>query len=304
MEDWQQFFPRIPQLAGVDPATLEIEKLGGLTNRNYKIDHGDIRYVLRIPGEGTSEYIDREIEEQCARITAEVGVNAEVLFFDSEDGVQLTRYVDNSMTMNPELFQNLDACARAALAFRKVHTCGKLFTSRFELFSMIDEYRDLLTKKEAVLPDGYEQLQQEAEAVRKAINARPLPLAACHCDPLAENFLDTGDRMYIIDWEYAGSNDPMWDLGDLAVEAELGPEQEQALLDAYFDGQIAPADHGRMVLYKAMCDLLWTLWGVIQHVNGNPADDFWAYALNRFERCQRLMGSADFSQALDAVKLG
>ncbi len=55
-----------------------------------------------------------------------------------------------------------------------------------------------------------------------------------------------------------------------------------------------PTQRGRMVAYKAMCDLLWTLWGVIQHVNGNPVDDFWAYAVGRFERCKALMSTPEF----------
>jgi len=226
------------------------------------------------------------------------------LFFDPADGIQLTRFVDNSLTMNIELFQDSGACERAAIAFRKVHTCGKLFSTRFELFSMIDEYQNLLTQKRATLPDGYAQVLLEAEAVREVLNLRELPSVACHCDPLAENFLDTGERMYIIDWEYSGNNDPMWDLGDLVIEAEMGQDQEQALIEAYFIGNVPPAEHGRMVIYKAMCDLLWTLWGVLQHVNNNPADDFWGYAVNRFERCRKLMGSDSFAEALANVRCG
>jgi len=304
MEIWQPVFSRIPQLSRANPEKTEIERLGGLTNRNYKITHDNSRYVLRIPGEGTNEYIDRKAEEQCARITAEVGVNADVLFFDPADGIQLTRFIDNSSTMNTKLFQDSGACERAAIAFRKVHTCGKLFSTRFELFSMIDEYQNLLTHKKATLPNGYAQVVLEAEAVREVLNLRELPLVACHCDPLAENFLDTGERMYIIDWEYSGNNDPMWDLGDLVIEAEMGQDQEQSLIEAYFDGDVPPAEHGRMVIYKAMCDLLWTLWGVIQHVNDNPADDFWRYAVNRFDRCRKLMGSDSFAEALACVRHG
>jgi thiamine kinase-like enzyme len=304
MEIWQPVFSRIPQLSRANPEKIEIERLGGLTNRNYKITHDNSCYVLRIPGEGTNEYIDRKAEEQCARITAEVGVNADVLFFDPADGIQLTRFIDNSSTMNTKLFQDSGACERAAIAFRKVHTCGKLFSTRFELFSMIDEYQNLLTHKKATLPNGYAQVVLEAEAVREVLNLRELPLVACHCDPLAENFLDTGERMYIIDWEYSGNNDPMWDLGDLVIEAEMGQDQEQSLIEAYFDGDVPPVEHGRMVIYKAMCDLLWTLWGVIQHVNDNPADDFWRYAVNRFDRCRKLMGSDSFAEALACVRHG
>ena len=304
MEIWQPVFSRIPQLSRANPEKTEIVRLGGLTNRNYKITHDNSCYVLRIPGEGTNEYIDRKAEEQCARITAEVGVNADVLFFDPADGIQLTRFIDNSSTMNTKLFQDSGACERAAIAFRKVHTCGKLFSTRFELFSMIDEYQNLLTHKKATLPNGYAQVLLESEAVREVLNLRELPLVACHCDPLAENFLDTGERMHIIDWEYSGNNDPMWDLGDLVIEAEMGQDQEQSLIEAYFDGDVPPVEHGRMVIYKAMCDLLWTLWGVIQHVNDNPADDFWRYAVNRFDRCRKLMGSDSFAEALACVRHG
>ncbi|MDG1860759.1 MAG: phosphotransferase, partial [SAR324 cluster bacterium] len=167
-----------------------------------------------------------------------------------------------------------------------------------------DEYQNLLEQKKAQLPEGYIQVLQEADLVREVLNLRELPLAACHCDPLAENFLDTGERMYIIDWEYSGNNDPMWDLGDLVIEAEMDLEQEQALIEAYFDGNVPTVEHGRIVIYKAMCDLLWTLWGVIQHVNDNPADDFWSYAVKRFDRCKILMESNSFSQAIAAVRQG
>jgi thiamine kinase-like enzyme len=166
---------------------------------------------------------------------------------------------------------------------------------------MIDEYLAILGRKEAPLPEGYHDVKREAEAVRRALGMRPLPLRPCHCDPLAENFLDTGERVYVIDWEYSGNNDPMWDLGDLSVEAAFSQEQDETLLMAYFNGSPPAADRGRMVLYKAMCDLLWTLWGIIQHANRNPADDFWAYAVNRFERCKTLMSQKSFGRHLQAV---
>jgi thiamine kinase-like enzyme len=200
--------------------------------------------------------------------------------------------------MDAARFKDLGAVARAARAFRRMHEWGEPFETRFDLFQKMDEYLALLRNLNAPVPDGYEQAQAEAGAVRAALRRHPAPLAPCHCDPLAENFLDTGHRMVIVDWEYSGMNDPMWDLGDLSVEAAFGPEQDAALLEAYFAGP-APADAAaRMVLYKAMCDLLWTLWGVIQHANKNPADDFWAYAVGRFQRCRRLMGTDGFSRSV------
>lgn len=292
---------RVPEMRDLAAAQIGVTRLGGMTNRNYRLETPRGRFVLRIPGAGTSEYISRHNEAHAARVAAETGVNAEVLFFDEADGVMLCRFIDGALTMNGERFKDLGSVARAAQSLRRVHDCGKPFLNRFELFQMIDDYLDFLGKKDAPLPEGYHDVKREAEKVREALAVRPLPIVPCHCDPLSENFLDTGQRVYVIDWEYAGNNDPMWDLGDLSVEAGFGPEQDEALLEAYFAGRVPAAERGRMVLYQAMCDLLWTLWGIIQHVNENPVDDFWAYATNRFERCKRLMGRADFGRHLQAV---
>lgn len=286
------------------PADAPTTRLAGLTNVNHLVDHDGGRFVLRIPGDGTSEYIDRVAEETAARNAAAAGVNAEVVFFDAADGLMVTRFVDGAATMSAERFTDLDAVARAGRAFRRLHTTALPFATDFVLFPMIDEYKALLAAKGATLPDGYEELQASADATRRALEATARPLVPSHCDPLCENFLDTGERMYVIDYEYSGNNDPMWDLGDLSVEGRFGPAQDAALLAAYFDGEPPAQEAGRMVAYKAMCDLLWTLWGVIQHVNGNPAEDFWAYATGRFERCRTLMESPGYAAALDAVSAG
>ena len=178
------------------------------------------------------------------------------------------------------------------------------FEGRFELFAMIDEYLGHIARLGADLPDGYDDVRQEAGAVREALGRHELPTAPCHCDPLAENFLDTGKRVFIIDYEYAGNNDPMWDLGDLSVEAAFDAEQEKILLKAYFGGEPPEFAIGRMVMYKVMCDLLWTLWGVIQFANDNPAEDFWAYSTGCLERCRALMASPNFPLHLAAVRAG
>jgi thiamine kinase-like enzyme len=293
------YLVRIAHFGGTAPRV--ISRLGGLTNRNYLLQYGDGRYVLRVPGDGTSEYIDRSDEAVAARSAAAAGVNAEVVLFDTADGLMLTRYVDGAVTMNAERFSDLDAVARAGRAFHRLHTYATPFASDFRLFAMIDEYKALLAAKGAVLPTGYDAVQRRADVARTVLEDHPIALVPSHCDPLCENFLDTGEQMYIIDYEYSGNNDPMWDLGDLSVEGGFGPDQDEALLRAYFDGEPPVDQVGRMVVHKAMCDLLWTLWGVIQHVNGNTVDDFWAYALTRFERCQALMATAEFSAHVQAI---
>lgn len=288
----------IPLLAGHDGP---IERLGGLTNLVFRV--GDC--CLRIPGKGTEEYIDRANEMMATEAVANAGVGPEILFADARTGVFVSRFIDGAATMTPERFRtSAGAPARAGEAFRRLHDSGAVFPARFELFSMIDSYLGVLSTKDVALPEGYHDVLKEAEGVRAALSAHPLPSVACHCDPLCENFLDTRERMWIVDWEYSGMNDPMWDLGDLCVEGGFGPEQEEEMIRAYFGGEPTDAERGRIVIYKAMCDLLWTLWGLIQLASDNPADDFRAYADGRFARCRALMATPEFSASVAAVARG
>ena len=278
-----------------------LQRLGGLTNIVFRAGN----FCVRIPGKGTEEYIDRANEAGAARAAAAAGVSPEVIHADPKSGIMVTRFVDGAVTMTPELFRSrAGAASRAGRAFRSLHDSGARFEFRFNLFAMIDDYLKLLGEKRVQLPVGYHDVLGEAESVRAAISARALPLAACHCDPLCENFLDTGERMWIVDWEYSGMNDPLWDLGDLAVEAGFDGPQEEEMVMAYFGREAHAEERGRVVVYKAMCDLLWTLWGLIQHANNNPADDFWTYSITRFERCKALMADDSFAGYVAAVAKG
>ena len=296
---------KVPFLAHRDADACAIERLHGLTNKVYRIGAPDGAFCLRVPGDGTEGFIDRKVERTNAFAAARAGVSPEVLHY-GDDAIMVTPYLEGATTMSPELLQTSPgAPTRAGEAFARLHNAGERFDFRFELFSMIDGYLGHLDELGASrFPEGYHDLVEEAGAVRDALAGHDLPLAACHCDPMCENMLDTGERMWIIDWEYSGMNDPMWDLGDFSVEAGFGEAHDLEMLEAYFGRRPTAFEHGRMVLYQAMCDLLWTLWGLIQHENGNPVEDFWAYAVNRFERCGALMNGPSFGGHLAAVKAG
>ncbi len=288
----------IPELAGY---AGPVERLGGLTNKVYRVGS----HCVRLPGEGTEEYINRANEAVAAREAARAGVSPGVVFADAASGVMVTRFIEGAVTMSPDNFANRAASpARAGEAFRRLHQSGAVFPFRFELFAMIDDYLAILSGKDVDLPAGYHDVVKQAGGVRAALEAHPAQLAPCHCDPLCENFLDTGETMWIVDWEYSGMNDPLWDLGDLSVEGAFSDAQDMEMMHAYFGRAPGAAEHGRVVIYKAMCDLLWTLWGLIQLANGNPADDFQAYASNRFARCKALMATPAFAAHVSAVRAG
>ncbi len=295
---------RVPLFRNVRQDNIELELLGGaLTNVCYKVTTGGASYVLRLAGKGTSDYIDRVAEKHNARVAADAGVNVEVLYFDVRDGTMVTRFVEGiSMNWGRGFSRDPGSPIRAALALKRVHRLSKEFVSRFDVFAEIDYYADLLREQRMSPPRDYYELGRKARAVRRALEASPVPLVPCHNDPWPGNLLDAGGHIYLIDWEYSGMNDPMWDLGDLSVEAGFEPEQDRTMMEAYWGGTASPAFYSRMEIYKAMSDLHWSLWGFVQHAKGNPAEDFWSYALGRLERCKARMSSGNFGRHLGAVR--
>lgn len=292
-----------PGFEAVKAEDCSVTRLGGLTNLVHLVDTGTDKIIVRIPGEGTEEYIDRKVELTNAIAAHKAGVSAEVLWADPATGVMISRAIDGITTMTPALFsERKGSPERAGKALAKLHRSGETFDFRFELFSMIEDYLKILSTKDVTLPDGYHDIVRAADPVKAALQANPAPLAPCHCDPLCENFLDDGAVMWIVDWEYSGMNDPLWDLGDLSVEAGMTDAEEAELLHGYFGREPTLEEKGRVVIYKAMCDLLWTLWGLIQFADGNPAEDFWAYATERFERCKALMQDPAFPGHVAAVE--
>ena len=297
---------RVPFFGIARQRGLKIKRLGGgLTNVSYKVTTGGAAYVLRLAGEGTSEYIDRKAEEHNARVAAESGVNAEVIFFDATDGTMVTRFVEGiSMNAGDGFGRDSGAPVRVARALKRVHSLGRVFRSRFDVFAAIDGYLDLLRGWRMPLPEDYYEVGQRARAVRLALEASPAALVPCHNDPWPGNLLDADGRIYLIDWEYSGMNDPMWDLADLSVEAGFGPEQDRAMMEVYYGTGLSAALYSRLEVYKAMSDLHWSVWGFVQHAKGNPAEDFWSYGLERLGRSKTRMSSADFSRHLSVVRTG
>ena len=242
----------IPMLAGYGGP---VERLGGLTNRVYRLGS----HCLRIPGKGTEEYINRANEAVAAREAARAGVSPDVLYFDAATGLMVTRFIDGAETMSPQKFKaRAGAPARAGQAFRKLHDSGAVFPFRFELFAMIDGYLKVLAGKEVALPEGYHDVVREADqSVRAALAAHELPLTACHCDPLCENFLDTG-RAHV-DRRLGICRDERPALGSWrpvrrgGVRARAGRRDDPTPISA---ASRKPAERGRIVIYKAMCDLL------------------------------------------------
>lgn len=295
---------RVPVFTGVRRGAVEIEPLGSLTNMSYKVTVDGIAYALRLPGQDTWEYIDRAAEEHNSRIASAAGIGADVLYSDARSGTMVSRFIEGAAMDAALLVRDEEALARVARTLKDVHGLGRDFRFRFNVFGMIGRCCDLLHELRQPLPEDYGSVERGMEATRRALEAYPVTLVPCHNDPWPNNFIDAVEHVYLIDWEFSGMNDPLWDLADLSVECGLSPEQDRVMVEAYWHGD-APAEvYSRLELYKAMSDLLWSLWGLIQHANDNPLDNFLTYAQERFERCRKRMNTLEYEQHLQVVRTG
>ena len=122
-------------------------------------------------------------------------------------------------------------------------------------------------------------------------------LLSCHNDLLAENFIDQGDQMRIIDWELSGLNDPCFELGDFSIEQEFDEEDDRIIIETYFGG-FDERLFARMNIYKSMADILWTLWAMIQNHYSALDFDYWGYGTVRFERAMNALNGSEFAHWL------
>ena len=153
---------------------------------------------------------------------------------------------------------------QAAEIFRRLHTCGENTGVRFEVFEMADAYEKIILDNHVALYDDYAQVRSEVMAIKAAVDASGVaPRVPCHNDSLVGNWvLDGAGRLYLIDWEYSGMNEAMWDLSCLSIEAEYTPENDAALLRAYYGREATVEEKKRFIAAKLYVDYLWTLWGL------------------------------------------
>lgn len=266
----------------------DIKRLGGLTNHTYHVTFADgEEYVVRIPGEGTEELIVRSDEAISTRLACKLGVDAKLLYF-GEDGSKVTEYLKNAVTMSADSLKDPLRIAQVADVFNVMHSCGEDTGVPFEVFDMAAGYEKIINDMNVPMFDDYAEYKVKVMAVKqeidKAINAKKVP---CHNDPLCENWVVSEGKMYLIDWEYAGMNDGMWDVADVSIEAEFTEEQDMLLLEKYLKRTPTTLDKKHFLASKLYVDFLWTLWAKTRvPYDGQPMED-WAIA--RYDRLKENM---------------
>ena len=274
---WKGKAPKVSQLSG------------GLTNENYLVEVGGQKYVMRIPGQSTELLsINRANEVFNTKAAATTGIGPSVLEHIPSLDALVLEFIPGQ-TMSAETLQSTAMASRMAESFRRLHRSPR-FLKDFDMFRLIEEYLRIVKKHEVTIPDGYRDRLPMIARIEEAVVRGALPAVPCHNDLLCENFIDDGEALRIVDYELSGNNDPCFDLGNTAQEAEFDQDLRAALCAAYF-GVPNPQQLARMNLFALMSDVGWTLWGAIQAKISAVDFDFRGYYNMRWERAIEVLDS-------------
>jgi thiamine kinase-like enzyme len=274
---------------------------GGLTNRIYKVTGAQGRSaVARVSSSKSSLLaIDRVAECHNAAAAASAGAGPRVLLCEPAEGLSVVEWVTGRTLTDTDL-DDSGQLARVAQNCRTLHA-GTRFANDFDMFEIQRKYLDAVQRMGFRLPPRYLEFAPAVERIRGAIAARPEPTVPCHNDLLAANIMDDGERIWFIDYEYAGNNDPCFELGNIWSEANLPLDRLAELVHAYF-GNASPSRIARARLLALMSKYGWTLWASIQDGVSDVDFDFWSWGMEKYERAVAEFDGPEFAQLIEDVQ--
>ena len=268
-----------------DGRILATERLGGMTNYTYAVTLESGKYVVRLPGAGTETLINRYHEKTSTELASTLDICEQILHFDAESGIKVTEYICGAVTLSAEMMRQADFIKEASALLHCLHTSGRDTGVPFDVFDMAIHYETFISENNGSFYDNYATVRAKVMEYKELIDSWKIPLTPCHNDPLCENWIRNSERLYLIDWEYAGMNDPLWDVADISIEADYDEALDHLLLEAYFGRQPTPQELFRFQVNKVFVDFLWSLWGKTRvPFDGEPMEQ---YALERYQRLEK-----------------
>jgi thiamine kinase-like enzyme len=293
----EALWDRVPCLARQPRQVTELP--GGLTNRNFKVTTPEGSFVARVASPGGFLAIDRDHEYRNSVAAAEAGAGAPVVAYLPEHALLVLRFIEGRTLTDADV-QDPANIPRIARACRGLHA-GPRFCGDFDMFVIQPRYLSVAREHGFKIPAGYGGLAPAFEAARAALAARPAATVPCNNDLLAANFIDDGERIWIIDYEYSGNNDPCFELGNIAGESGLSDDALAGLVTAYH-GTALRNKIARAMVLGLVGKYGWTLWGAIQHATSPLDFDFWAWAMERYEGAASGLTSRGFAKLLEDVQ--
>ncbi|HEX5836647.1 MAG TPA: choline/ethanolamine kinase family protein [Anaerolineales bacterium] len=272
---------------------------GGLTNSNFRVDVDRQPFFVRVPGESTELLaVNRENEYHNSNAAHAAGVGPKVLYYLPDDCVMILEFID-ATTMSRETLNQPGMPTRMAQAIRTLHA-GPRFLTDFNIFRLTEYYLQICRERDIAIPHGYLERLSTVSAIEAAMSVKPLGTLPCNNDLLAENYMDDGQKLWLIDYEYSGNNDPTFELGNTCQEMQFNDEQIAEVCAAYF-GEATPNLIARMKLNMIMSDVGWGLWAAIQAKISKIDFDFWGWAVERWGRAVEKMDSEEFEGWMEDV---
>jgi thiamine kinase-like enzyme len=295
--DFNELLNQVPRLKVRDTVS---ELSGGLTNRNLKIQTPNGDYVARISSNKSALLsIDRRAEYENSKIAAQIGIGAPVYDYLPESGLLIIGFLPGKTFDASNVANNL---TRIATSVRKLHSAPK-FISDFDMFVIQQNYLKIVQERNFRLPDNYLAFSSNLSQMKQALAVLDEGKVACNNDLLAANFIDDGNQIWLIDYEYSGNNDACFELGNIYSESSLSYEQLIELVDAYY-GKHRPEKVARAWLFALLARYGWTLWASIQTAISDIEFDFWDWGMQKYEVAKKDFSSKQFNQALDHVAGG
>ncbi|MDY3122728.1 NTP transferase domain-containing protein [Suipraeoptans intestinalis] len=228
----------------------------GMTNRSFEFSCRGERYIARIPGEGTDRLINRRQEFEVYEALKGTDICDPVVYISPESGYKITKFIENARPCRKENKKEVEDCMRYLKAF---HDRKLQVGHTFQLFEQIEYYERLRGDYPSDYED-YEETKKKVFELKAYIDRQPKTIALSHIDAVCDNFLLAPEKMYLIDWEYAGMQDVHVDIAMFAIYAMYSKEEVDWLIACYFQGEPSAAVRVKIYCYIAVCGLLWSNW--------------------------------------------
>ena len=228
----------------------------GMTNRSFLFECQNQKYIMRIPGEGTDHLINRKEEADVYKALENRQICDDVLYMNPDNGYKITAYLEDATNCDAENWNEVEACMTK---LREFHELNLKVDHRFDIFGQIDFYESLWNGEKSYFKD-YEKTKTAIFELKKWIDTLEKNETLVHIDAVPDNFLFTKDGIRIIDWEYAGMQDPHVDIAMFSIYSLYSKEQVDHLIDLYFKGEVSPVIRTKIYAYIASAGLLWSNW--------------------------------------------
>jgi thiamine kinase-like enzyme len=293
----QKLTPELGEAEG-EPKPLE----GGITNRNYSVTLGGKAYVVRLPGKDTNLLgIDREGERQANERAAELGLAPPVAAMLTEPPCLVTEFIEGT-EMSEEDLRDPGNVSVIAPSLRRMHDSGAELPTDFDSFRVVEDYAETAGDGGTEVPAAYQDASKYAREIEAALSGPEHDPVPCHNDLLAANFLRDSERIWIVDWEYAGMGDRYFDLGNFSVNNKFDEQGRASLLEAYFGEPPTERRLAALSLMMFMSDFREAMWGVVQTAVSELDFDFDDYAAKHFARLRESVADPRFADQLEKAR--